>query len=51
MLAEKEDKKMAQVCMDEIQLETEKYRLGHTKVSLIIKSGMWIEFAKGNDKN
>ncbi|XP_021952513.2 myosin heavy chain, muscle isoform X2 [Folsomia candida] len=32
MLAEKEDKQMAQVCMDDIQLESDKYRLGHTKV-------------------
>lgn len=31
MLAEKEDKQMAQVCMDDIQLESDKYRLGHTK--------------------
>ncbi len=34
MLAEKEDKKMAQVCLDEAALEADKYRLGHTKVRL-----------------
>lgn len=33
-MAEKEDKKMAQVCMDEIELEVDKYRLGHTKAGV-----------------
>lgn len=32
MKAEKEEKKMAQVCFDAIELDPDKYRLGHTKV-------------------
>jgi len=31
MKAESEDKKMAQVCFDSIELEADKFRLGHSK--------------------
>ena len=36
---EKQDRKVAKIIIDKIGLEKEKYRLGYTKVSIII---VWI---------